>query len=57
MNMPSKRLDAISLGIIVFYRMVLATEGKTSSRAWEAPGRGGAHPHLRRPGRGYAGGM
>jgi len=36
MNMPSKRLDAISLGIIVFYRMVLATEGKTSSGAWEA---------------------
>ena len=36
MNMPSKNLDAMSLGTIVFYRMVLATEEKTSSRAYEA---------------------
>ncbi|KUG17077.1 hypothetical protein ASZ90_013258 [hydrocarbon metagenome] len=28
MNMPSKRLDTMSLGIIVFYRMVLCHRGK-----------------------------
>jgi len=36
MNMPSKRLDAMFLGTIVFYPMVLGIEGKTSSGAWEA---------------------
>jgi len=36
MNMPSKRLDAMSPSTIVFCRMVLAAERKATSGEYEA---------------------